>query len=68
MHHFVPLVDPDDLPSDLRAQWDATTRPGLRDFIRIMGHAPDHSAATTRRTHRCASTTTSGRASPRSSA
>ncbi|MBM3659545.1 MAG: hypothetical protein FJW95_08565 [Actinobacteria bacterium] len=42
MHDFVPLVDPDDLPADLRAQWDATTRPGLRDFIRVMGHAPDH--------------------------
>ncbi len=42
MHDFVPLVDPDDLPPDLRAQWDATTRPGLRDFIRVMGHAPDH--------------------------
>jgi AhpD family alkylhydroperoxidase len=42
VHNFVPLVDPDDLPADLRAQWDATTRPGLRDFIRVMGHAPDH--------------------------
>ena len=42
MHDFVPLVDPDDLPADLRAQWDATSRPGLRDFIRVMGHAPDH--------------------------
>lgn len=42
MHDFVPLVDPDDLPPDLRAQWDATTRPGLRDFVRVMGHAPDH--------------------------
>ena len=42
MHDFVPPVDPDDLPPDLRAQWDATTRPGLRDFIRVMGHAPDH--------------------------
>jgi len=42
VHDFVPLVDPDDLPPDLRAQWDATTRPGLRDFICVMGHAPDH--------------------------
>lgn len=42
MHDFVPPVDPEDLPADLRAQWDATTRPGLRDFIRVMGHAPDH--------------------------
>jgi len=42
MNDFVPLVDPDDLPPDLRAQWDATTRPGLRDFIRLMAHAPDH--------------------------
>ena len=42
MHDFVPLVDPDDLPDDLRAQWDATSRPGLRDFIQMMAHAPDH--------------------------
>lgn len=42
MPDFVPLVDPDDLPDDLRAQWEATARPGLRDFIRVMGHAPDH--------------------------
>ena len=42
MPDFVPLVDPDDLPPDLRAQWDATTRPGLQDFIRVMGNAPDH--------------------------
>ena len=42
MHEFVPLVDPDELPADLRAQYDATTRPGLRDFILMMGHAPDH--------------------------
>jgi len=42
MHEFVPLVDPDDLPPDLRAQYDATTRPGLRDFILTMGHAPEH--------------------------
>src|SRR5215471_17659032 len=42
MHDFVPLMDPDDLPPDLRAQYDATSRPGLRDFILMMGHAPDH--------------------------
>ena len=42
MHDFVPLLDPDDLPPDLRAQYDGTTRPGLRDFILMMGHAPDH--------------------------
>ncbi len=42
MHEFVPLMDPDDLPPDLRAQYDATTRPGLRDFILMMGHAPEH--------------------------
>jgi AhpD family alkylhydroperoxidase len=42
MDEFVPLVPVDELPADLRAQWDATTRPGLRDFIRMMAHAPDH--------------------------
>ena len=42
MSEFMPLVAPDDLPDDLRAQWDATTRPGLRDFVRLMAHAPDH--------------------------
>ena len=42
MNDFLPLVDVDDLPDDLRAQWDATERPGLRDFIRMMAHAPDH--------------------------
>jgi len=39
---FVPLVPVDALPADLRAQWEATTRPGLRDFIRLMANAPDH--------------------------
>ena len=42
MSEFMPLVAPDDLPADMRAQWDATTRPGLRDFMRLMAHAPDH--------------------------
>jgi AhpD family alkylhydroperoxidase len=42
MHEFVPLVDVDDLPKDLREQYEATERPGLRDFIRMMAHAPDH--------------------------
>jgi AhpD family alkylhydroperoxidase len=42
MSEFMPLVAPDDLPADLRAQWQATTRPGLRDFVRLMAHAPDH--------------------------
>lgn len=42
MNEFVPLVAVEDLPADLRAQWEATTRPGLRDFIRMMAHAPDH--------------------------
>src|SRR5687768_6286148 len=42
MSELVPLVDVDELPPDLRAQYDATTRPGLRDFIRLMAHAPDH--------------------------
>ena len=38
---FVPLVAADELPDDLRAQWEATQRPGMRDFIRLMAHAPD---------------------------
>jgi AhpD family alkylhydroperoxidase len=38
---FVPLVAVDELPDDLRAQWEATQRPGMRDFIRLMAHAPD---------------------------
>jgi AhpD family alkylhydroperoxidase len=42
MTELVPLVEVGDLPEDLRAQWDATQRPGLRDFIRLMTHAPDH--------------------------
>src|SRR6478672_8451423 len=39
---FVPLVPVDELPDDLREQWEATSRPGLRDFICLMGHAPEH--------------------------
>jgi AhpD family alkylhydroperoxidase len=39
---LVPLVPLDALPDDLRAQWEATERTGLRDFIRLMAHAPDH--------------------------
>jgi AhpD family alkylhydroperoxidase len=42
MNDFVPPVPVDELPPDLREQWEATTRPGLRDFIRVMAHAPDH--------------------------
>ena len=42
MNDFMPLVPVEELPEDLRGQWDATTRPGLRDFIRMMAHAPDH--------------------------
>ena len=42
MTPFIPLVPVEELPDDLRAQWEATTRPGLRDFIRLMAHAPDH--------------------------
>src|SRR5689334_13259791 len=41
MDEFVPLVAVEDLPPDLRAQYEATARPGLRDFIRLMAHAPD---------------------------
>ena len=39
---FVPLVPVEALPDDLRAQWEGTQRSGLRDFIRMMAHAPDH--------------------------
>ena len=42
MTDLVPLVSLDALPDDLRAQWEATQRSGLRDFIRMMAHAPDH--------------------------
>ena len=42
MTDLVPLVPPDELPDDLRAQWEGTERSGLRDFIRMMAHAPDH--------------------------
>ncbi|MCD9625012.1 carboxymuconolactone decarboxylase family protein [Rhabdothermincola salaria] len=42
MDEFVPLVPVEELPDDLRAQWEGTQRPGLRDFIRMMAHAPDH--------------------------
>ena len=42
MNDFVPLVEVGDLPEDLRKQWEDTARPGLRDFIRMMAHAPDH--------------------------
>jgi len=38
----VPLVPVEALPEDLRAQWETTERPGLRDFIRVMANAPDH--------------------------
>jgi|SRR5579862_7549947 len=42
MTELVALVPVDELPGDLRAQWEATRRPGLRDFIRVMAHAPEH--------------------------
>jgi AhpD family alkylhydroperoxidase len=42
MNDFVPMVPVDQLPADLRADHDATDRPGLRDFIRVMANAPDH--------------------------
>ncbi len=42
MNDFVSLVPVDELPADLRANFDATDRPGLRDFIRMMANAPDH--------------------------
>ena len=35
MTELVPLVAVDALPDDLRAQWDATARGGLRDFITV---------------------------------
>jgi AhpD family alkylhydroperoxidase len=37
----MPLVEPEELPEDLRRQWDATEREGLRDFLRLMAHAPE---------------------------
>jgi AhpD family alkylhydroperoxidase len=40
---FVPLVPVDDLPPDLRSQWEATTRTGLQDFQRLMANAPEFS-------------------------
>src|SRR3954464_10783007 len=42
MDELVPLVAVEDLPADLRAQYEATARPGLRAFLRLMAHAPDH--------------------------
>ena len=39
---FIPLLDPDELPPDLKAQWDANTRSGLRASLQLMGHAPEH--------------------------
>jgi len=42
MTDLVPLVPVDELPDDLRAQWEATRRSGLRDFVRMMANAPDH--------------------------
>lgn len=38
---FVQLVAVDDLPEDLRAQHDAAVRPGLANFVRMMGNAPE---------------------------
>ena len=38
---FVPLVPLEDLPADLRAQWEVTPRAGLQDFLRLMANAPD---------------------------
>ena len=42
MHDFVPLVDPDELPPDLRAQYDATTRPRSARLHPHDGPRPDH--------------------------
>jgi AhpD family alkylhydroperoxidase len=38
---FVPLVPLEELPADLRAQWEVTPRAGLQDFLRLMANAPD---------------------------
>ncbi|MSW92167.1 MAG: hypothetical protein F2812_11250, partial [Actinobacteria bacterium] len=38
---FVPLVPLEELPDDLRAQWEVTPRAGLQDFLRLMANAPD---------------------------
>ena len=42
MTDLVPLVPVEDLPADLRAQWESTRRSGLRDFVQMMANAPDH--------------------------
>ena len=42
MTEWVPVVPVEAMPGDLRAQWEATERTGLRDFIGIMANAPDH--------------------------
>jgi AhpD family alkylhydroperoxidase len=38
---FVPLVPVEELPADLRAQWELAPREGLQDFLRLMANAPD---------------------------
>lgn len=37
---YITLVDPDDLTSPLRAEWDSSTEGGKR-FIQVIGHVPD---------------------------
>jgi alkylhydroperoxidase family enzyme len=39
---LVQPVDPDDLSPELRAMWDATPRPGLKQFVQVMANAPSY--------------------------
>ena len=42
---IVDPVDPDDLSSELRAMWDATPRPGLKQFVQVMANAERYHVA-----------------------
>jgi AhpD family alkylhydroperoxidase len=39
---LVRPVDPDDLSPELRAMWEATPRPGLKQFVQVMANAPSY--------------------------
>jgi alkylhydroperoxidase family enzyme len=36
---LVERIDPDDLSPAMRQMWEATPRPGLREFVQVMAHA-----------------------------